>query len=54
MWRSKSAPKVPINPDEAFLAEYKRNVMQYAEVRNNLLAVATRNHNRSRPQSSLF
>lgn len=36
----KSAPKVPVNTDEAFLAEYKRNVMQYAEVRDNLLANA--------------
>lgn len=34
----KSAPKVPVNIDEEFLAEYKRNVMQYAEVRDNLLA----------------
>lgn len=36
----KSAPKAPLNTDEAFLAEYKRNVMQYAEVRDNLLANA--------------
>ncbi len=36
----KSAPKLPVNIDEAFLAEYKRNVMQYAEVRDNLLANA--------------
>ncbi len=36
----KSAPKAPVNTDEAFLAEYKRNVMQYAEVRDNLLTNA--------------
>ena len=35
----KAAPK-PVDIDEAFLAEYKRNVMQYAEVRDNLLANA--------------
>ncbi|KJH73296.1 DUF732 domain-containing protein [Aliterella atlantica] len=32
---------VPLNTDEAFLAEYKRNAMQYAEVRDSLLASAT-------------
>ena len=36
----KSAPKAPINTDEAFLAEYKRQVMQYAGVRDSLLANA--------------
>lgn len=36
----KSTPKVPANIDQAFLAEYKRNAMQYAEVRDNLLANA--------------
>lgn len=36
----KAAPKAPVNTDEAFLAEYKRTVMQYAEVRDNLLANA--------------
>ncbi len=36
----KSAPKLPVSIDEAFLAEYKRNAMQYAEVRDNLLANA--------------
>jgi len=36
----KAAPKLPVNIDEAFLAEYKRNVMQYAEVRDNLLSNA--------------
>ena len=35
----KAAPK-PVDIDEAFLAEYKRNVMQYAEVRDNLLSNA--------------
>lgn len=36
----KPAPKAPRNTDEAFLAEYKREVMQYAGVRENLLANA--------------
>ncbi|MBW4662930.1 MAG: DUF732 domain-containing protein [Chroococcus sp. CMT-3BRIN-NPC107] len=36
----KSAPKAPLNIDEVFLAEYKRRVMQYADVRDNLLANA--------------
>ena len=36
----KATPKLPVNIDEAFLAEYKRNVMQYAEVRDNLLSNA--------------
>jgi Protein of unknown function (DUF732) len=36
----KAAPKVPVNVDEAFLADYKRNAMQYAAVRDNLLANA--------------
>ncbi len=36
----KPAPKAPRNADEAFLAEYKRKVMQYAGVRDNLLANA--------------
>lgn len=31
----------PLNTDEAFLAEYKRNAMQYAEVRDSLLASAS-------------
>ncbi len=35
----KPAP-TPVNTDEAFLAEYKRQVMQYAGVRDNLLANA--------------
>ena len=35
----KAAPK-PVDIDEAFLAEYKRNVMQYAGVRDNLLSNA--------------
>jgi hypothetical protein len=35
----KPAP-TPVNTDEAFLAEYKRKVMQYAGVRDNLLANA--------------
>ncbi|WP_009633552.1 DUF732 domain-containing protein [Synechocystis sp. PCC 7509] len=36
----KAAPKVIANTDEAFLAEYKRNAMQYAPVRDSLLANA--------------
>ncbi len=36
----KLAPKVPIDIDEAFLADYKRSAMQYADVRDNLLANA--------------
>ena len=36
----KAAPKVPGNVDEAFLADYKRSAMQYAAVRDNLLANA--------------
>lgn len=36
----KTVAAAPLNPDEAFLAEYKRNVMQYAEVRDSLLASA--------------
>jgi len=35
----KPAP-TPVNTDEAFLAEYKRKVMQYAGVRDSLLANA--------------
>lgn len=37
----KTVAAAPLNTDEAFLAEYKRNVMQYAEVRDSLLASAT-------------
>lgn len=35
----KSVP-IPANVDEAFLADYKRNAMQYVEVRDNLLTNA--------------
>jgi hypothetical protein len=45
----KAAPKVTANVDEAFLADYKRNAMQYADVRDNLLA----NVNKSPQVSSL-
>lgn len=37
----KTVAAAPLNTDEAFLAEYKRNALQYAEVRDSLLASAT-------------
>lgn len=41
----------PLNPDQAFLAEYKRNVMQYAEVRDSLLASVTQSPETSSMQA---
>ncbi len=41
----------PLNSDEAFLAEYKRNVMQYASVRDSLLASITQSPETSSMQA---